>query len=1027
MTACFKRHGFINSIAVDKNRSKGSLVSVLQLDLTNYEHQRVVLQWINHSAVRGVFLAPPCGTASAARQIWLPKESAPEPLRTLEHPDGLPSLTGVDLARVSAANILYSFATEVLELCCNLNKLFMLENPRNSLFWITTVWSESDCAHHLHFQDHQACGYGSKRPKWTRLAANFAEVATVDAVCPGNHQHEAWGIVQQGSKRVFATSLEVHYPVDLCEAIAHAFILRLVAMGLKFNPTPSLQLSAKLATMQQASSTKVPPLVSAYKSRVLTFYFQDQLVWPLTFTVSESCKLLHKFQVGVSVEVQKLQQHQGVLERLESELETLNLDFDLSALSTSFHFAFDSFRIFGVQWEPDEFLQKACEVSHPLSPSLALPLELAQAIESCAKEGVVSIARQRLEFFKLWNKRAKELQTEEASLRRTMDVVVEKAVRGKKLALFKDMLQYYAYPDPGVADELVCGASLIGEVAETGMLPFKFTPALLTPATLETQSKFRRHQIMSEPKGSGDTGIDAEVWKQTLEERDRGWLIGPLKDDEVPEGAPISKRFGLRQKHKVRLIDDFSESSVNQAVMVTESPVLHTVDVACAALAYWFSLCSEMGTDPALVARTFDLSSAYRQVGLNHEGRSVGYVRVYNPDMQCWTLFQAQVLPFGAVKSVHSFLRLARSIWWLGVVGCRLMWSSFYDDYIVFSAPALSKSTELTAGSLFKLLGWIFAEEGRKSKPFDLQCEALGVLFDLAGSNKGICRIANTAARVEEISTEIHRLIQQGHVTQIEAQKLRGRMQFAESQIYGRTGKRCIGILKDFACRRRTNLLEREAMFLKLFVSLLKSEEPRQVMSEHQKSIVIFTDACYEKDSRDRVCGLGGILCDPFLGTNCFFSCQLDAGQRALLGEPNRKQIIFEAETLCAVLAYNLWETNMTNRKSFLYVDNEGTKFCLIRGRSDNLVVDAIAGVFAEVETHVRTVCWISRVSSYSNIADGPSRGDLGEMKRLKFTDVSSCAESCLKSLCKSVEMKMGKKANLHSPKTKMCASQLQP
>ena len=204
------------------------------------------------------------------------------------------------------------------------------------------------------------------------------------------------------------------------------------------------------------------------------------------------------------------------------------------------------------------------------------------------------------------------------------------------------------------------------------------------------------------------------------------------------------------------------------------------------------------------MARTFDLSSAYRQVGLSSEGRRVGYVPVYNPEGQRWEIFQAQVLPFGAVKSVHSFLRLARAVWWLGVVGCRLMWSSFYDDYIVFSPPSLSRSAELTAGSLFKLLGWVFAEEGRKSKPFDIQCEALGVLFDLSLSKNGICQVTNTASRVEEISAEICRLIEQGHVTQIEAQKLRGRMQFAESQIYGRTGKRCIGALKDFACRRRT-------------------------------------------------------------------------------------------------------------------------------------------------------------------------------------------------------------------------------
>ena len=98
VTAGFKRHGFTNSIAVDKVRSQGSLVRVVQLDLTSYEQQRTVLQWIRHPAVRGVFLAPPCGTASAARQIKIPKEHAPEPLRTLDEPDGISTLTGMTLS-----------------------------------------------------------------------------------------------------------------------------------------------------------------------------------------------------------------------------------------------------------------------------------------------------------------------------------------------------------------------------------------------------------------------------------------------------------------------------------------------------------------------------------------------------------------------------------------------------------------------------------------------------------------------------------------------------------------------------------------------------------------------------------------------------------------------------------------------------------------------------------------------------------------------------------------------------------------
>ena len=112
-------------------------------------------------------------------------------------------------------------------------------------------------------------------------------------------------------------------------------------------------------------------------------------------------------------------------------------------------------------------------------------------------------------------------------------------------------------------------------------------------------------------------------------------------------------------------------------------------------------------------------------------------------------------------------------------------------------------------------------------------------------------------ARVLEITAEIDRILEQGHISQVEAQKLRGRMQFAESQLYGRTGKRCIGALREFACKRRSKIQKREATFLKLFTSLLDSGTPRRVFCESKHSVVIITDACYERDARDRVCGIG--------------------------------------------------------------------------------------------------------------------------------------------------------------------------
>ena len=205
-------------------------------------------------------------------------------------------------------------------------------------------------------------------------------------------------------------------------------------------------------------------------------------------------------------------------------------------------------------------------------------------------------------------------------------------------------------------------------------------------------------------KSSGDHEVDLEVWRQTMDECSKGWLSGPFSAEDVPLDATVSKRFGLKQKHTVCLIDDFSDSYVNQTVTAHESPTLHTVDVAAASLAYWFKCRGDTGGDTSLQVRTFDLSSAYRQVGLSEQGRRYAYIRVYNPDTETWAYFQALVLLFGAVKSMRPFLRLARSIWWLGAVACLLMWTSFYDDYTVFSAPGLVRSSELTAAALLNCL-----------------------------------------------------------------------------------------------------------------------------------------------------------------------------------------------------------------------------------------------------------------------------------------------------------------------------------
>ena len=76
-----------------------------------------------------------------------------------------------------------------------------------------------------------------------------------------------------------------------------------------------------------------------------------------------------------------------------------------------------------------------------------------------------------------------------------------------------------------------------------------------------------------------------------------------------------------------------------------------------------------------------------------------------------------------------------------------------------------------------------------------------------------------------------------------------------------------------------------------------------------------------------------------------FFSRSLGNDGRELQGENSKKQIILEAKTLCAVVAHLLWSEVLQDKKSLLYVDNEGTKFRLIKGASENEVVDSLARI----------------------------------------------------------------------------------
>ena len=228
-----------------------------------------------------------------------------------------------------------------------------------------------------------------------------------------------------------------------------------------------------------------------------------------------------------------------------------------------------------------------------------------------------------------------------------------------------------------------------------------------------------------------------------------------------------------------------------------------------------------------------------------------------------------------------------------------------------------------------------FAEEGDKCSPFGNLGEAFGVAFDLNNSCRGSLFVKNTESRVLELCNDLQEIIDSGALSSKLAQRMRGRMQFAEAQMFGRTGRRCLRVLGDFAEGNKQKLQSKDVFFLRLFKELLQINVPREIKSLCKGNVVIFTDACYERTDDTWPCGLGGVLCHD--GMFEFFSVPVDRNGRNALGEASKKQIIFEAETLAAVLAFALWTEQFSNRRcvtmkepSFLYWKGRQTTPLLI-------------------------------------------------------------------------------------------------
>ena len=971
---------------IDKRRVKGPVAKV---DLSKQDGQATVLQWIQEDKVDAVMLAPPCGTASRAREIPVPKRHQlrkgmqPAPLRSEAEPMGLSSLRGVAKIKVVTANKLYVFARKVMDLCERKGIPFICENPRRSLMWMTDPFLKLPDT--FRFQHVHSCMYGGKRKKRTSFLMNFHAVNLL-LECDESHPHLPWGMVaqQDGSEMKFSTSLETEYPTGLCRQLALAFLEQLQRDGKSLSlSSGQIEQEQRMGSGLQPRGARAPLLVGDFKFKI------DIKSTDVTIPAS--------IEDHVHPPFQGLPLHSKLISsRMVSEVGE-NGEKKVASLST-----------FGVFRSPWEFLDKALTLEHPLDSPHTVDKSNLKAMVFIRDHTKAEVLKFRAQQLRKYTERAAQLSSDESKLKSSLDPDVRCVLEGKRLLLFKEMAADAKVGDEHLFTELTEGFKLTGQMPESKQFPARLKPAMISVQQLKDSSVWAKKMIHASCRRVGaDPEIARAVYEETLQQKADGWVKGPYTSSELDQkfdGCWIpSKRFGVRQGGKIRAVDDFSEFLVNASVTATEKLQLFGLDevvntartfLGCDFLMMDDNLenlwCSERvrfctGPWRKILGRALDLKSAYKQLARHPADSWAAILAVWNDDAGTVEFYESVALPFGSVCAVMAFNRMAKALRLILSELFMVINTNFFDDFCQLECEGLCDSAWETAEFVMKLLGWRISMSEDKRSPFAGEFNLLGAVVDLTRSTAGLVAVHNKPSRIADLESLVQSICQSETVALSLLETLKGRLLYAAGHTFGRCSQLAIQLISRVARRGPLVVLDEKLRdVIKAALLCLMDAKPRHVAAwSGRPPLILFTDGACEENG---LCVTHGAVCyDPETKQALMFGDYVPTCWTDKWRKEGKKQLICQAELFPVLVAKNTWSHLISGRAVLWFIDNNSSLAAVIRSYSPVLENYELLVINARLDVELQAMHWYSRVPSKSNLSDDPSRLQFSELEAKGF------------------------------------------
>ena len=814
---------------------------------------------------------------------------------------------------------------------------FSIENPLGSLIWETPSFKFLLMATRAFFVDFDQCAFGASSMKPTRVMGSHQLLQPALArSCPGKsatHQHEVLkGKVfsEQFGRVVFRTKLAQVYPVDMCVAIAETVA--------QFIAHPLAHLAPSFA-LQNPKGDRKRPLGQA-------------IAW------SEH----RQRNSALAAAASGYQLKRGALKPLVD-----------------------------VECEPGQAIQWVMNVSHPFSVSEALPDMLATAIGEVA-QSAQEVNQFRMRSLQLWHQRALDcLQRTDQCLRTISDGPLRRLLRGVpdgapaqlgltcNVELYRAMLQEIKSVDVDLPDLLVQGFPIVGPISRSQRWPDYTKPQQsVSIDTLEKRAWEMRRKIINRVQGIPVSDNLVKIWEATIEDVDDGFCLGPFQDEaevsnflQCDDWIP-TQRFEVVQKNKVRGCDSATTNLINQATIITEKLRLPSTDTNVAALRALRSATPMQ----QLGGWVLDEKKAYRQVPIRPDHRKYSVITMKDPKKGVPEFFVMVGHSFGLVSAVYNYNRRSAAINEILVNLFRLVAFSFYDDKYGFEPMSTVRSAHEVSQAVH---WWLGARFDAKKLQLSRSPTILGVTYNL---EEFVLEIKES--RRSDLLEEIDGFIASDLLDPGSAGKLKGKLMFGASQLWGKVGRAFLRPISErqyarFPAKEGFKLDAALALSLRHWGKLIESGPPRPIefRAEKKSDAVIFTDGFtpdprFNENKPDRI---GAVLFDRRSKSPFQFSEVVPkAVQREWL--PRKTQIV-PVEMIAPVVALKTFHDRLFGADLILLIDSEAVEAALIKGYSSKEDLCELISVFWDLAFQLRIRVSIDRIATDANPADWPSRGDL--------------------------------------------------